>query len=228
MSLTTDESRALAFIAGLLLVSAAVRVASIAETGVPEGAGLDVAAHVDATRAAVTRAERAALPLAAGERIDPNAADAVELDRLPRVGPALAMRIVEDREEHGPFRAAGDLLRVPGVGPRVLEGITPHLTLPAVGAAAGGSRARAGPREGAPAGASADRGMRAAEVLDINRADAETLATLPGIGPVLAARIVAHRDSAGPFAAVDSLVAVSGVGPATLERLRARVRAGVP
>ncbi|MDQ3556393.1 MAG: helix-hairpin-helix domain-containing protein, partial [Gemmatimonadota bacterium] len=49
------------------------------------------------------REERRSLPLGRGERIDPNTASADELDRLPRVGPALATRIVEWRSAHGPF-----------------------------------------------------------------------------------------------------------------------------
>jgi competence protein ComEA len=60
--------------------------------------------------------------------------------------------------------------------------------------------------------------------VDVNSADAAALETLPGVGPVLAGRIVAYRDTAGPFLAVDSLLAVPGIGPATLERLRSRVR----
>ncbi|MBW3553488.1 MAG: helix-hairpin-helix domain-containing protein, partial [Gemmatimonadetes bacterium] len=99
VKLTDDESRALAFIAGLLLLSAAVRVGAAREpVEIPAGGGLDLAAHIEATRAAVSAVERAARPLAAGERVDPNTADATELDRLPRVGPAVAARIVQDRE----------------------------------------------------------------------------------------------------------------------------------
>lgn len=52
--------------------------------------------------------------------------------------------------------------------------------------------------------------------VSLNRADAETLQVLPGIGPALAARIVAGR----PFRRVDDLEGVSGIGPATMERLR--------
>jgi competence protein ComEA len=63
-------------------------------------------------------------------------------------------------------------------------------------------------------------------VVDINSADAATLEALPGVGPVLAARIVAHRDSAGHFASPDDLLAVRGIGPSTLARFRHLVRVG--
>lgn len=56
--------------------------------------------------------------------------------------------------------------------------------------------------------------------IDLNSADVGTLRQLPGVGPNLAARIVDHREKNGPFARVDDLKAVHGIGPATLERLR--------
>ncbi|MEY4070688.1 MAG: hypothetical protein RL721_1302, partial [Candidatus Eisenbacteria bacterium] len=57
-------------------------------------------------------------------------------------------------------------------------------------------------------------------------ASAAELDALPGIGPVLAARIVAHRDRHGPFRSPDELLAVPGIGPRLLERIRPRLRAG--
>jgi len=49
-------------------------------------------------------------------------------------------------------------------------------------------------------------------MLNINTASAAELETLPGIGPVLAERIVSYRQGHGPFAAVEDIMAVSGVG----------------
>ena len=57
--------------------------------------------------------------------------------------------------------------------------------------------------------------------VNINTADAAMLERLPGVGPVLAARIAAYRASHGPFASVDALDDVTGVGPAVLEKIRA-------
>jgi len=71
-------------------------------------------------------------------------------------------------------------------------------------------------------------GVRAAP-LDLNRADAADLDALPGIGPVLARRIVDFRREHGPFRRVEELRAVRGVGPRLLERIRPRVEvAAVP
>ncbi len=54
----------------------------------------------------------------------------------------------------------------------------------------------------------------------INLADAIELQALPGVGPVLAERIVAHRDDRGPFAVVEDLLDVSGIGEGKLASLR--------
>jgi competence ComEA-like helix-hairpin-helix protein len=59
-------------------------------------------------------------------KIDLNSASAAELEALPRIGPALARRIVDDREKYGPFRKIEDLDRVPGIGPKTLELVRPY------------------------------------------------------------------------------------------------------
>jgi competence ComEA-like helix-hairpin-helix protein len=242
MSLTSDERRALAFIAALLFLSAAVRLASLPEPVTPPGEPVDLAAHIAATEREVATAERMREPLAPGERIDPNTAPVVELARLPRIGPALAQRIIDDRQQHGPFLRPADLTRVPGVGPRMVELASPHLAFPeerpghagypgsggaVVGRGQGASPGAAlAVGAGPGAGGRAGPGLEGGGAIDVNRADAALLATLPGVGPVLAARIVAHRDSAGPFGSAEDLLAVRGVGDATLARLRGRVRTG--
>jgi competence protein ComEA len=62
--------------------------------------------------------------------------------------------------------------------------------------------------------------------LDLNTATAEQLDTLPGVGPATAAAIVSHRERNGPFATVDGLLDVRGIGPAKLEALRDLVTVG--
>lgn len=61
--------------------------------------------------------------------------------------------------------------------------------------------------------------LPSARAVAINRATAEELTTLPGIGPALAARIVAHREANGPFADLAALGEVQGIGERTLEAL---------
>jgi competence protein ComEA len=60
--------------------------------------------------------------------------------------------------------------------------------------------------------------------VDLNRATAAQLESLTGVGPSLAAAIFDHRGRFGPFASVDDLLAVSGIGPAKLAGLRDQVR----
>jgi len=54
---------------------------------------------------------------------DLNAATQEDLETLPRIGPALAQRILDWREENGRFRAVEDLLAVPGIGEKLLAGL---------------------------------------------------------------------------------------------------------
>jgi competence protein ComEA len=67
----------------------------------------------------------------------------------------------------------------------------------------------------------------AAEPVDINRADAATLAaSLNGIGPAKAEAIVAYREEHGPFKSVEQLAEVKGVGLKTVEKNREYIRLG--
>lgn len=61
-------------------------------------------------------------------------------------------------------------------------------------------------------------------VLDLNSATPEQLEQLPGVGEVLAARIVEFRTSRGGFTTVDQLREVSGIGPKTFEEIKPKVR----
>ena len=59
--------------------------------------------------------------------------------------------------------------------------------------------------------------------VDLNTADAQMLDELPGIGEVLAQRILSYREEHGRFEQVEELLEISGIGPKTLEGLRERV-----
>lgn len=61
-------------------------------------------------------------------------------------------------------------------------------------------------------------------ILNINRASAKELEKLPGIGPVLASRIIDYRKSIGNFQSIDDLRKVQGIGASTLEKFRSKIR----
>ncbi|MFM1762141.1 MAG: hypothetical protein RL478_1751 [Actinomycetota bacterium] len=98
-------------------------------------------------------------------------------------------------------------------------GSTPRVTLPRPHAGinlpiAGGSGG-AGPGGGATS---------TAGIVDINSATLFDLDALPGVGPSTAQAIIDYRVANGPYASVDDLLNVRGIGPSKLAAMRARVR----
>ena len=88
----------------------------------------------------------------------------------------------------------------------------------------GGRRPRSGPERGGPARhVASSAALIGPEIIDVDRASAEELERLPRIGPALARRIVADRDSLGPFGSLDALQRVRGIGPAMVRELAPRV-----
>ena len=74
------------------------------------------------------KATKVAKPAFTGT-ININAATEKEMEKLPKVGPKLARRIVEYREQHKGFRTVDELRNVKGIGAKMLEVLRPHLTL---------------------------------------------------------------------------------------------------
>lgn len=203
------EARALKRAVVILLLVSSARWAWARAEPAAGPAGDDVLEELlEDSRVAADEAQARSEPLGEGERIDPNRADEVQLDRLPGVGPATARAIVRAREEGAVFRRPDDLTRVRGIGPATVERLTGLLDL-----------------DRPPARATATVASPAAPVptVDVNRAGQKELQGLPGIGPALAERILAERGKR-MFTSVDDLLRVPGIGPATLERMRGSVR----
>jgi competence ComEA-like helix-hairpin-helix protein len=201
--------------ARLLLVESGSAAGGIEIVSSGSSAPASALAHKDSI-AALSR------PLADGERINLDRASVPEIARLPRVGVALAKRIVADRTAQGRFGSLAAVDRVSGIGPGLLAAIAPHVTFspgsgggpPALGAVAGHHLVEN--KEFRPPKLTADTGFSLAW---LNQATASQLDRLPGIGRVRAAAIVSYRDRHGPFASVADLRNVPGINPAQLQRL---------
>ena len=79
--------------------------------------------------AAVTLAGLGATAEAAEGKVNINEASVEQLALLPRVGPAVAQRIVDFREENGSFKSVDDLMLVRGIGEKTFAGLAPYVAL---------------------------------------------------------------------------------------------------
>lgn len=64
-----------------------------------------------------------------GGLVNVNVATLEELEALPGIGPALGQRIIDHREEHGPFHVVDDLMNVSGIGEKTMEDLRPLVTV---------------------------------------------------------------------------------------------------
>lgn len=204
--LTSTERRTLSLAVGLLVLATAVRLALAPGPGdfgwVPaptarpaESVGAAIRAVGD-TLASVAEAAR---PLAPGEKIDVNRASAVQLQRLPGIGPARAAAIIRERTTGGAFSSPADLTRVPGVGPVVVARWADAIRISTT-----------------PGTRVASRSPR----IDLNRAHPKELEQITGIGPALARRIVDARGRRGRFSSMEDLLEIKGIGPKTMDIVR--------
>jgi len=65
-----------------------------------------------------------------------------------------------------------------------------------------------------------------ATLIDINTATLEQLDTLPGVGPSTAQKIIDYRETNGPFASIEDIMNVSGIGPATFDNIQDLITVG--
>ena len=142
--------------------------------------------------------------------VNVNSADLEELKSLPGIGDAKAAAIIAYRSEHGAFSSVEDLANVSGIGAATVEKLRPMVEL------GDGTVSRSAPPKKAEGGAPVPSGP----VVNINKASAEELDALPGIGATKAAAIVADRSAKGPFTSCDELTRITGIGAATVEKLK--------
>ncbi len=144
--------------------------------------------------------------------IDVNTATASQLTALNGIGENKAAAIVEYRRQHGDFGSVDELLNVPGIGEKILEGLRDQVTV------------------GAPPVTAASTGTTHeitqdynSGLININTATASQLTALNGIGETKAAAIVEYREQHGRFTSVDELLNVRGIGEKTLANIRGQI-----
>jgi competence protein ComEA len=177
-------------------------------------------------------------------KVNINTATSEELEKLPRIGPAFAQRIIDYRKANGNFKNIEEIQKVKGIGPATYAGMKNQITV-------GGSSnspekilnssstnkpspakvVKPAPAKPGPAAQEAVKPVRnspvksgakakSSNLININTATISELTKLPGIGTTYAQRIIEYRKSHGPFQSLEDITKVKGIGPKTLEKMR--------
>jgi competence protein ComEA len=172
--------------------------------------------------------------------LDLNHASKAELLQVPGVGEKTVDHILEYRSRQR-FRSVDDLMQVGGIRERSLDKLRRYFWVEPENEQDGVTVAYDAPNaanESPMSGSSKDSTVKRSttshtkksnltQIVNINTADAEELATLEGVGATRAADIIRERAKA-PFKSVDELTRVKGIKQATLEKIRPRATVGDP
>lgn len=142
---------------------------------------------------------------------DPNTISETGWQQLG-ISARLATTIVKYRSKGGRFRQAADLKKIWGMKPEMAERLIPYVTI--------GSEAPVQPRaqERFPKGGTKEK--KKVEAIDVNLAQPDDWKSLPGIGDVLAERIVRYRERCGGFSSIDAVGTTYGIADTVFEKLR--------
>ena len=135
------------------------------------------------------------------ELIDINIATIEQLQTLPGIGPEKSLAIIDYRQNCGPFIHIDDLMKVKGIGDATLNNIKDLICV----------------KETEIKKATVGSGKTK---ININTAGINELKRLPGIGEVLAKRILEYRDQVSQFSSREEIMNVNGIGEKTYESIK--------
>jgi competence protein ComEA len=194
------------------------KVDDLAKAGVPARAiaAIRSKVHVGEKAGAKAKAKPAGTtePKAKSEKVNLNTAEAAELEDLPGIGPAHAKAIIEAR----PFKSVDDLERVKGLGKARIDALKDLVTAAAPAAAKTGT-SKTTPKSASKTADATTKDMpklKAGEKVNINTASKAELDVLPGIGPVLAERIIEGR----PFKTIEDVMKVKGIKEGEFSKIK--------
>lgn len=166
----------------------------------------------------VPRHSEAKAPAISGEhssavlfRFDPNKISEAGWQQLG-LSARLASTIMKYRSKGGQFRKPEDLKKIWGMKPEVAERLMPYVSIePGINAQHNGKEVFNNSRAFE---------KKTAQVIDINLAQLEDWKNLPGIGEVLAARIIRYREKCGGFSSIDAVGTTYGIADTVFGKLR--------
>jgi competence protein ComEA len=229
------------------VVVALVGLAAIVGTGLvlwtsqPRAESVPLASTASPTSAPLSGSAPSGSPPSGSAPSDPPASELLDVSVTPAPPPSATAEPVPDVVVHVVGRVRRPGVVVLPAGSRVVDALSaaggsrPGTSLTSVNLArvlVDGEQVRVGlppdpalqAAEPPPGPGGGPAGSAPVTPIDLNQADVAALDTLPGIGPVLAQRIVEWREQNGPFASLDQLLEVSGIGPSVLADLDGKVR----
>ena len=141
-------------------------------------------------------------------KININTAGYEELQEITGVGPVLAQRIIDYRNQNGPFQIIEEIKNVSGIGDVTFEKMKDEITVGDVIAPSPTPPPLPPPQ------------TPEAEKININTASYDELLEITGVGPVIAQKIIDYRNENGLFQQIEDIKNVKGIGDVTFEKMK--------
>jgi competence protein ComEA len=158
-------------------------------------------------------------------KVNVNTADLTTLETLPGVGATTAQRIIDGR----PYHSAADLEKVQGLSKSKVEAMQDQITFGKSHASkstsdksssATAQSDKSGSQEMQPTGRSTSDTLAPGQKININKASAEQLDSLFGIGPVKSQAIVDYRNEHGKFKSIEDIMNVNGIKQGEFDKIK--------